>query len=244
MRTAKCISWRFEPDAVFGPSVLGANADAQLAGLPEELRENVLSEIAGSSGMDGIELATRLAKADASPKVKFSVIESLQFRRADRFVAEVLRTASDEVWSLLVRKGYIGEVADPDAAARLVRERQHYIETETDVLAKLSVLLNTGPNGASVGREVGELIEAADFPAKDQHAGWSIGRAGKLYPDELTSALLHRLEAGLEIPFRTENLLQAAGIMIDEGPLSTLFYSLRVPQRLRKPRSALSGRRP
>jgi len=216
----------------FRPSVLGADADAQLAKLPEELRENVVSEIASSGGMDGIELATKIAKADASPKVKFSVIESLQFRRADRFVAEVLSTAPYEVWSLLARKGYVGEVADPDAAARLVRERQHYIETETDILTKLSVLLNTGPKGMTLGREVGELIEDADFPAKDQHAGWSIGRARKLYPDELTSALVHRLEAGREIPFRTENLLQAAGIMIDEGPLVDVVLEPASPPKI------------
>ncbi len=203
----------------FRPSVLGADADAQLARLPEELRESVVSGIASSSGMDGIALATRIAKSDASPKVKFSVIESLQFRRADRFVAEVLSTAPDEVWNLLARKGYVGEIADPNAAARLVRERQHYIETETNIMTKLDVLLNTGPSGMTLGREVAELIEDADFPAKDQHAGWIIHRASKLYPDELTSALLHRLEAGREIPFRTENLLQAAGITVDEGPV-------------------------
>ena len=206
----------------FRPSVLGADVETRLAKLPEELRENVVSEIASASGMDGIELATRLAKADASPKVKFSVIEALQFRRADRFVAEVLHTATDEVWSQLARKGYVGEIADPDAAERLVHERQRFIESEPDILTKLSVLLNTGPDGISVGREVGELIEDADFPAIDQHAGWSIERARKLYPNELTLALLHRLEAGREIPFRTENLLQAAGIAVDEGPLVDL----------------------
>ena len=206
----------------FRPSVLGADVEARLAKLPEELRENVVSEIASASGMDGIELAARLARVDSSPKVKFSVIEALQFRRADRFVAEVLHTATDEVWSQLARKGYVGEIADPDAAARLVHEQQQFLENEPDILTKLGVLLNTGPSGMSVGREVGELIEDTNFPANDQRAGWSIERARKLYPDELTSALLHRLEAGREIPFRTENLLQAVGIAVDEGPLVDL----------------------
>jgi hypothetical protein len=95
----------------------------RVAELPEDLRAHVVSEIASESGMDGIELATKLAKVDDSPKVKFSVIEMLQFRRADRFVAEILRTAPDEVWTLLARKGYAGEIADADAAARLVASK-------------------------------------------------------------------------------------------------------------------------
>ena len=51
--------------------------------------------------------------------MKGAVIESLQFRRADRFVTQILSTAPDEVWQQLARKGYADEVADWDAADRL-----------------------------------------------------------------------------------------------------------------------------
>jgi hypothetical protein len=203
----------------FRPSVLGTDVEMRLTQLPEELRGNVLSEIVFQSGMDGIELAARLAKVDASPKVQASVIEALHFRRADRFVAEVLRTAPDEVWRLLASKGYAEEIADPDASARLRREWQLQIERETDLLRKLRMLLDAGRHGAPLGREVGELIEAADFQVKDRDAKWIIGDAYKLYPADTASALLHRLEAGLEIPFSAERLLQAANIVVDEGTL-------------------------
>jgi hypothetical protein len=216
----------------FRPSVLGADVEVRIAQLPEELRKHVVSEIAIESGMDGIELATRLAKVDVSPKVKVSAIEMLQFRRADRFVAEILRTAPDDVWSLLARKGYAGEIADADAAARLNREQLHYIEIETEPSRKLSVLLDAGRNGKPVGREVGALIEAADFSVQDQYATWNIDKAYKLYPDETRTALVHRLEAGREIPFRSENLLQAAGIAIDEGPLVDLVLQPASPPKI------------
>jgi hypothetical protein len=62
-----------------------------------------------------IELAVSLAKADASPKVQTSVTEALHFRRADRFAADILWAAPDEVWRLLARKGYAEEIADPGA---------------------------------------------------------------------------------------------------------------------------------
>jgi hypothetical protein len=133
--------------------------------------------------MDGIELATRLAKGDASTKLKVSVIEALLFRRADRFAADILHTAPDEVWSLLARRGYAGEIADADAEARLLRERKHYIESETDPLRRFSALLDAGQNRVRVGREIGALIEDADFPVRDQQASWDIDKAYKLYPD-------------------------------------------------------------
>jgi hypothetical protein len=216
----------------FRPAVLGADVEARIAELPEKLRENVVSEIARLSGMDGIELATRLAKADASPNVKFSAIESLLFRRADRFAVEILSTAPDEVWSLLAIRGYTREIADTNAEERLVREEQQYIATQTEPLRKLSVLLDPGRDRASVGPQVGALIEATEFPVNDQHATWNIDTAYKLFPDEVTAALVHRLEAGLEIPFRTENLLQAAGVAIDEGPVVDLVMQPTSPAKV------------
>ncbi|MCK5614811.1 hypothetical protein KAR91_73800, partial [Candidatus Pacearchaeota archaeon] len=87
----------------FRPSVLGSNIDERLSALPEEVRKHVISEIASNSGMDGIEIATNLAKTDTSQEVKMSVIDSLMFRRADRFVKEILESAPDEVWLSLAQ---------------------------------------------------------------------------------------------------------------------------------------------
>jgi hypothetical protein len=203
----------------FRPSVLGADVEARIAQLSEELREHVVSEIASDSGMDGIELAVRLAQMDASPKVQASVIEALLFRRADRFAVEILRAAPDEVWRLLARKGYAEEIVDPGVAARLRREQQRYIDEETNPLIRLRVLLDAGRHGVALGPQVGSVIEEPDFSVKEQNAKWIIDEAHKRYPNDVTTALLHRLEAGREIPFRAERLLQAAGIVVDEGPL-------------------------
>ena len=203
----------------FRPSVLGADVQARIAQLPEEVRENVVSAIASESGMDGIELATKLAQADTSTNVLVSVIETLMFRRADRFVAEILRTAPDQVWQQLARRDYADEIGDPDVVARLRRERQHYIESKLDPLSKLRVTLDSKRPEEISGREVGGLIEDPNFSVKDQHAARIIHEAHKRYPNEVTWALIHRLEAGQEIPFRGEDLLDAADVSIDEGPL-------------------------
>jgi hypothetical protein len=226
-------SWAFRTGHRFRPSVLGSDIQARISKLPEEVRAQVVSEIAIESGMDGIELAARLAQADVSPKVQASVIQSLEIRRADRFVVEILRSAPDEVWRLLARMGDLEEIADPDAAARLARERQNYIESEPNPLNKLRMLLDAGCDDAQWEHQIGALIEDADYSINDQQTKWIIYEAHKRYPDQVINALLHRIEAGREIPSQTESLLQAAGVEIDEGPLVDLVMQHKSAKKSR-----------
>src|SRR6266851_8922768 len=49
-----------------------------------------------------------------------------------------------------------------------------YVHSETDPLRKIHVLLEAGRHDATLGHEVGALIEATDFPVRDQQAEWII----------------------------------------------------------------------
>jgi hypothetical protein len=214
----------------FRPSVLGSDVEERIAGLPDEQRAVVLSQFAHESGIDGIELAARIAARDGCAQVRTSVIEALLFRRADRLVAGVPRTAPDEVWSSLAHKGYVEDIVQPDAAARLRRERQRFIEAEIDPLRKLRALLDAGRRGTRLGAEIGSLIESAEFPARGQHAAWGVDEAYKLYPDDVTKALIHRLQAGLEVPFRSDEILRMSDLAIDDGPLVDLVMGGQEPR--------------
>src|SRR5207249_3802780 len=130
----------------FRPSVLGTGITTRMASAPERLRKIVISEIVSRSGLDGIDLATQLARVDQSAEVKFAAVQSLIFRRADRHVLEVLETAPPEVWSELARKGYAREVTDPVAAERIERERQRLIISEPNPLARFGLLLDVHPS--------------------------------------------------------------------------------------------------
>src|SRR3546814_4031215 len=68
----------------FRPSVLGNDAPARIAALPPEIRKNVLHEIASHGGIDGLDLATAIAKTESDPDVKATVVDALSFRRADQ----------------------------------------------------------------------------------------------------------------------------------------------------------------
>jgi len=206
----------------FHPSVLGTNVATSIAELPEELRINIISEIAYRSGIDGIELATNLAQKDVSPKVQAAVIQALQFRHADRFISKILNKASDEVWQLIAQTGYTEGIIEPDLLARFNLEQRRYIESIIDPLKKAHIILNRRPIEPSFGYELSSLIKSVDFPVKERNASWIIDEGYKFYPNEIASALLFRLESGSEIPFHTENLLLASNITIDEGPLVAL----------------------
>lgn len=216
----------------FRPSVLGPDIEDRIAKLPEEQREHVLSEIVMESGIDGIKLAAQVGKSDASPKVQTAVIEALQFRRADLYVSEILKGASDEVWAELAKKGYAGEILDAEASIRLRKERKKIVGAATDPAGRLRELLNAAREGESAGSEVGNTIENVDFPVKDQHSTWLVADAYKVYPAEVASALVHRLEAGLEIPYRSEELLQASQVSIDEGPLVSCAIDGKTPEKI------------
>jgi hypothetical protein len=205
----------------FRPSVLGPDAGARIAALPEEQRVHVLSEIASRSGFDGMELATAVAKADPSPQVRVEVIEALQFRRGERHVAELLTEAPDEVWRLLAAKGYAMEFADPSAAARLRAEREHQIANDPSPTRRLYGLLESDEAAETVGQRIADLIAVQDFPANDRDTGWTVHRAFERFPSSVAAGLVRRLAAGLEIPFRGEEML--AGVdAVDDGPVAAL----------------------
>ena len=66
------------------------------------------------------------------------IVEALQFRRADRFVADILHAAPDEVWQLLASKGNAEKSQIRAAAKRLRLEQQRLYERETDPTRKIT----------------------------------------------------------------------------------------------------------
>jgi len=224
----------------FRPSVLGEDVARQMAQVPDGIRENVLSEIASRSGFDGIELATRLAKTDPSPTVQCEVIESLLFRRADRFALDILNAAPDTVWTLLAKKGYEDEIDDENVAARLRRERHAHIERETNPLRKLARLLDRPNPDSTTAKQVAELIESEQFPVKESDASWKFKEALERYPNEAGKAMLRRIELGRAIPFRAEEFLKAIP-PVDDGAIAAMVLDPKNDNDLAKLAPVLVG---
>jgi hypothetical protein len=204
----------------FRPAVLGPDFRSKVAALPEETREHLIGSIASESGVDGMDLATELARCDPSPKVQADVVGSLLFRRADRHVRGLLEAAHDETWALIAQRGYAAAIRDTAAVARLQSERDKALAVATEPLDRLRLLLEQSPENP--GRAVGIAAAIADarFPVRDQHGMSSLHYAQQRARAAVLQGLRQRLEAGLELPFQAYDLLEQLEVT-DEGPIVT-----------------------
>jgi hypothetical protein len=203
----------------FRTGVLGSNPGPRISALPEELRSHVLSEIAGEGGMDGIELATRLAMADTSPKVQTSVIDALQFRRADRFVTELMTSSRAEVWPAIAEHWDAGEFADAEVRKRIRALQENRAQQQKTPERSLERILKHRTNDPAAGQEIRDLVASLDFSKKTQDPAWIVERASEIFPNDVAAGLIPHLEAGERLPYRSEDLLRNSNIEIDDGPL-------------------------
>ena len=197
---------------------------------PEETREHLLALIASESGVDGMDLATELAKADPSPKVQAEVVQYLQFRRADRHVASLLAEAHDETWAIVAKRGYAEEIRDPAAAKRLRAEREKALAAATEPLERLRLLLDQSPDYPKRDAGITAAIADARFPVRDQHGGSSLYYAQERAPAAVLQGLRQRLEAGLELPFHADDFLDQLEVT-DEGPIAAAILDVSRDQR-------------
>jgi hypothetical protein len=213
----------------FRPRVLGDDLPAKVAKLPEDTREHLLARIAGESGVDGMDLAVELAKADPSPKVQVEVVQSLQFRRADRHVADLLSTAHEQTWELIAAHGYADEIRDPATAAKLRVLRLKALEQATEPAQRLRLLLEQPADDPGRDAAIAATIADPRFPIRDQQSG-TLFLAKQHAPDAVLRALRQRLEAGLELPFRSDELLVNLDVT-DDGPIVSAILDISSESR-------------
>lgn len=224
----------------FRPSVLGPDAKKRLAALPEDIRRHVIAEIGQRSGYDGMELAADLAKTDQSPQVVIEILQSLQFRRADRHVKDILQTASDEVWQLVVSTSYPDKLLDPSLDAKLTEMRQALVTKETDPIRIVSYLTENGIERINAEEYLMQLIQSPDFPIKNNQAGIAIEKAFKMYPHAVVTAILQRIATGLQLPYGIDELLENTAT-IDDGPIVTIAFDKTTPEAIARAAYSILG---
>jgi len=159
-----------------------------------------------------MDLATELAKTDPSPKVQVEVVDALLFRRADRHVANLLSAAHDETWALVAQRGFAGEIRDTAAVARLRSERDKALALATKPIDRLRLLLEQSADHPD--RDAGIIAAIADprFPVRDQQVSSSLYYAQQRAPAAVLEGLRQRVEARLEIPFHSYDLLERLAV--------------------------------
>lgn len=208
----------------FRISVLGKDAAELLATLPSPVRKHVLSEIASNSGMDGLDLATAVAKIDPDPDVKVAVANSLSFRRADRHLSELLRDSEDTVYNLLARRLFIEEVGDVEIQRRLASALERKKASGVSPREHLRILIWAEPSD-DVSSEIVRLVTELDLDNRednDRHLVWELNEH---HPDAVAEAFFNRLQTGKELFYGADDILAATGWMLEDDELLRVALS-------------------
>jgi len=204
----------------FSIRVLGVDAEQRLIALPDDVREHVLSEIASHSGLEGMELAARLAKADLNPRVQQSVVELLLFRGAERLALDVLEEAPDVLWQEMARRR-ARSFKDEDARARMARAEREVIAQEQDPTARLWRMLHAEYPLPEIAREIEAFFAGDEWPARGEHATRLVVECVSRAPDAVLAALQRQLVTYGNVPAGAGELLHRLPD-IDDGPIAAL----------------------
>lgn len=208
----------------FRPSILGKDAEKKIKALSPRVRTVLLSEMASHSGMDGLDLASAIAKNDADPEVQASVVDALSFRRADRHVAEVLQNASDKTFDLIVRKGLIDEVDDEQVKKGVLaaHKRQAADGTSDDDRLR-AIVYAQGSEDRSA--ELTDIISTMEIEQRQDAGVQLIYEARNRYLSAVAEGLLARIRAGRTLFYGADDILASAGYALEEDALLELALS-------------------
>jgi hypothetical protein len=207
----------------FRPSVLGPDAAKDILALPSKIRETVVSEIAYNSGMDGLDLATLIAKSDPDPELKAAIVDRMSFRRADRHVADVLSTANDDTFDIIYRRGHLEEIDDEVVQERLAAARVR-AENEISDYERLRTTVYAR-DGKDHGAELTELVATIEIERKRDAEVALIYEACKQYEQAVAQGLLRRLREGRELFYGADDILAASGIVVEDDAFVEMLLS-------------------
>ena len=111
---------RLEATRCFNPfrvSVLGLDWKIRLAAQGEEVRRDVLSEIAFSGGAEGLEIATEVASDDPSATIRMAILDAARFRDSHGQIGRLLEHAPPSFWPVFAPRA---EASDLDDAALVI----------------------------------------------------------------------------------------------------------------------------
>ncbi|WP_245519448.1 MULTISPECIES: hypothetical protein [unclassified Mesorhizobium] len=207
----------------FRPSVLGQNAMEDILALPQKVRATVVSEIAYRSGMDGLDLATQIAKSDSDPELKAAAIGAMSFRRADRHVADVLSTADDDTLNVIYRKTHLEEIEEKSVQDRLAAARARAVIEVSDYERLRAIVY--ARDGKDHGAELTALVATIEIELKRGLEVGLIYDARKQYEQAVALGLLKRLRDGRELFYGADDILAASGMVIDDDTLLDMVVS-------------------
>lgn len=224
----------------FPPSLL-PDIGTRLATLEESTRAEILGEMVDHGGMEGALTAASLAQTDSSVHVKKEVVESLYWRGADQQAARVLQNGPPELWQELGSRHPLTGIHNTAVATRMAAERRAAFERMQNPGHRLHFLLNGDVDGIDTEQEVFTLLADPALEVRASAADHALYQAHERYPSVVASALVRRIEQGLEIPFRAHLLVQEQHIVTDEDPIHSMVNDAALDEKIRTNAASIAG---
>ena len=202
----------------FRPSVLGSDAQTRIAALPTEIRKNVLHEIASNSGIDGLDLATEIARTDGDPDIKATVVDALSFRRADRHVADLLADAGDATYDILASKGHLDDITVDAVQRELKRARERRRATGISYFERLRTFVYA-PSGDDRDSEVTQIIAEMEIDQTRNGEMQLLYEVRRRFPQAFADGLLRRVRENSDLFYGADDILASAGFALEDDTL-------------------------
>ncbi|MER8412905.1 hypothetical protein [Mesorhizobium sp. M1342] len=203
----------------FNPFVLGDRLARDFAGLPDQARETLATELAFHGDRDALDAVLALALNEHNLEIRLRIFEGLSFRVATRQMEELLRASGDELAQAVARKNQFDGVRDPELLADLLERRKALVTADASPEVRLARALDSLSDeeaAVTVERELKDLA----FSFKDRghhitHEAWN------RFPRHVAVALRWRVENGLDLPYQPLQYLEGAE-PTDDDPVATL----------------------
>ncbi len=202
----------------FRPSILGKDPENRIKALSKHARTVMLTEMASHSGVDGLDLASAIAKNDPDPELQASAIDALAFRRADRHVADVLQNAGEETFDLIARKGLVDEVGDERVQKGVAAARMRLLAEPTSAYDRLRLILYA-QGGEDRSAALADIISTMEIDRRQDAEVRLIYEARNRYPGAVVEGLLARVRAGSTLFYGADDILASATLALEDDAL-------------------------
>lgn len=205
----------------FRPSILGKDAEKTIKALPQHTRTVLLHEMAVHSGMDGLDLASAIAKDDPDPEVQASVADALAFRRADRHLGVVLQKASDKTFDLIARYDLVDQVDDEQVKKGIAAARKRQAAEGMSAYDRLRVIVYA-QDGEDRSAELTDIISTMELEQRQDTRVQLVYEARSRYPRAVADGLLARVRVGRTLIYGADDILASAGFCLEDEALLQL----------------------
>ena len=192
----------------FRVSCLGEELPKKLKTYPEDIRKDILLEIAYYGGIEGLEIATDIAVNDSSFTVRIGVLDAV-YHYSERHTQQLLENASPEVCTAFFRRITPYEIEDDGIREQIINDTRKELDTSSRYIDRLRVLLRLwGFGDTSVKEEIFEALANLESGQGDQ---WYVFRlieqVSKIDAQRTASVFINVMIEGGHLPSGYEQFI-------------------------------------